>query len=58
MTGMKLKLESQCELPDTLEIRTPAMPDTLNVKLAWVKGLELGVQYIVDAAPADVDIAS
>lgn len=58
ITGMKLRLQEEIELPERLEIRTPAMPETLKVELAWANGREFGVRYVPVQSEEPVDIAS
>ena len=45
-TGMKLKLQQLVDLPDIFEVTTPAVSESITVKKAWVKGEEVGVEYI------------
>jgi len=42
-TGMQLALPKGTKLPDQFMIKTPAIPETLNVSQAWVTGDNMGV---------------
>jgi len=42
-TGMQLALPKGTELPDLFMLKTPAIPETLTVKQAWVTGTNMGV---------------
>jgi len=42
-TGMQLSLPKGTELPEQFMLKTPAIPETLNVKQAWVTGVNMGV---------------
>ncbi len=45
-TGMKLKLQNEIELPHQFEVKTPAMTETVTVNTAWVRGDEIGVEFV------------
>lgn len=45
-TGMKLKLQNEMELPQQFEVKTPAMSETVIVNTAWVRGDEIGVEFV------------
>lgn len=45
-TGMKLKLQSEVELPEEFEVKTPAMNETVAVRQAWARGDEYGVEFV------------
>jgi len=38
-----LSLPKGTELPEQFMLKTPAIPETLNVKQAWVTGVNMGV---------------
>ncbi len=42
-TGMQLALPKGTELPEQFMIKTPAVPETMNVRKAWVTGNNVGV---------------
>lgn len=45
-TGMKLKLNSQADLPEQFEVKTPAMKESVHVRKAWARGDEYGVEFV------------
>ena len=51
-TGMKLKLQDEVSLPDVFEVKTPAITESVTVKMAWHRGEAVGVEY-VEMPPAD-----
>lgn len=42
-SGMQLSLPKGMQLPDQFMIKTPAIPETLNVSQAWITGNNMGV---------------
>ena len=49
-TGARVKLNAQVELPARFKLYIPSRPETKNVLLRWVKGLEFGCEYSTGVA--------
>ncbi len=46
-TGVQLELPKGTELPEKFMLKTPAIPETMNVSQAWNSGNSMGV--VIDA---------
>ena len=44
-TGMKLQFQQPYDLPETFEIKTPAISESVFVRRAWVNGADCGVEF-------------
>ena len=49
-TGARVKLNAQVDLPARFKLYIPSRPETKNVLLRWVKGLEFGCEYSTGVA--------
>ena len=45
-TGLRLKFQTQYQLPETFHVRIPSMEESVLVRVAWAKGLECGVEFV------------
>ncbi|MEM9331637.1 MAG: PilZ domain-containing protein [Pseudomonadota bacterium] len=58
-TGMKLEIQQEIDLPESFIVKTPAMTETLMVRLAWRKRKEIGVEFVsVQQEETEEQIAS
>ncbi len=55
--GMRLEFAEASKLTGAFEIRTPAMPELLDVKCAWKSNKLMGVEFVVsdDKQAEDVE---
>ena len=49
-TGARVKMNAQVDLPARFKLYIPSRPETKNVLLRWVKGLEFGCEYSTGVA--------
>ena len=49
-TGARVKLNAPLELPARFKLYIPSRPETKNVLLRWMKGLEFGCEYSTGVA--------
>ena len=49
-TGARVKLNAPVELPARFKLYIPSRPETKNVLLRWMKGLEFGCEYSTGVA--------
>lgn len=54
ITGMRLEFPDKNKMPDLFEIKTPAMPDVLEVRSVWKKNKEMGVEFLLAEAQEEV----
>ena len=45
-TGMRLQFQKAIKLPDTFEVKTPAITEIVHVRIAWNKGTSCGVEFV------------
>lgn len=45
VTGMKVDLPEKKILPERIEMKTPAVPDLLHLKVAWQSGKSVGAAF-------------
>lgn len=55
--GMRLELEAKMDLPDEFEVRTPAMPELVRVRVIWSKNKTMGVEFLADEQSGSADEA-
>ncbi|MEM7215040.1 MAG: PilZ domain-containing protein [Pseudomonadota bacterium] len=58
-SGMKLEVQRDIQLEEEFEIKTPAMPEVVTVRMAWRRYNEVGVEFLAVHQPqAEQDLAS
>ena len=45
VTGMKIDMPERKILPERIEMKTPAVPDLLHLKVAWQSGKSVGAAF-------------